>query len=313
MLRVWLSFSAAVVLLLVGCGRQPVEVEEPSLATPALAATQAERAGASAPSGGPSPAPERRQIEEHSTTLPPAVQILPPAYQEAYRLLPQGPWARQYFADSFNDFDEEQWSSMAPNQPAIGLTSAERPLEWEEEWLLTRMVQDSRAEEWLLLKLEGLGEEAARVLDAAEDGLEGLLELVETGWKNEVVEIGREWQLRFVLKDSEEDIARFLAIRRTTREMHDAQMRLGPKETIVLVFERRVCTFLMGFVVGGQHPSSDVVSEGRCDVHKAMRLAREALEANDGQAAVGEDFFRGAVEAREAREQEVLSSSSRQK
>ena len=307
-----MSFSAAVVLLLVGCGRQPIEVEEPSLAVHASSAPPTQRAGAAGPSGGLSPAPEPRQIEEHSIPLPPAVQILSPAYQEAYRLLPQGPWARQYFADSFNDFDEEQWSSMAPNQPAIGVTSAERPLEWEEEWLLTRMVQDGDAEEWLLMRLRGLGEEAARVLDASEDRLEGLLKLVETGWKNQVVEIGREWQFRFILKDSEEDIARFLAIRRTTREKMDAKMQLGPKELIVLVNELRVCTSLMDIVVGGQHPWWDVVSEGQCDVDKAARLAREALEANDGQAAVGEDFFRGAVEAREAREvPEGLSSRSR--
>ena len=83
-------------------------------------------------------------------------------------------------------------------------------------------------------------------------------------------------------------------------------MQLGPKELIVLVNERRVCTSLMDFVVGGQHPWFDVVSEGRCDVDKAMRLAREALEANDEQAAIGEDFFRGAVEAPEG-----LSSRSR--
>ncbi len=200
---------------------------------------------------------------------------------------------------------------MAPNQSAIGVTSAETPLEWEDEWLLTRMVQDSDAEEWLLLKLEGLGEEAVRVLDAAEDGLEGLLKLVEMGWKNQVVEIGREWQLRFKLNESEEEIVRLLAVRRTAREMQDAKMQLGPKELIVLLNELRVCTSLMDFVVGGQHPWFDVVSEGRCDVDKAMRLAREALEANDGHSAVGEDFFREAVEAREVREQEAQSSRSR--
>ncbi len=63
-------------------------------------------------SGGLSPASERRQIEEHSIPLPPAVQMLSPEYQEAYRLLPQGPWASKYFAQTFADFDEEQWANM---------------------------------------------------------------------------------------------------------------------------------------------------------------------------------------------------------
>ena len=201
---------------------------------------------------------------------------------------------------------------MAPNQPAIGLTSAEMPLEWEEERLLTRMVQDSDAEEWLLMKQRGLGEEAARVLDASEDRLEGLLALVETGWKNQVVDIGREWQFRFKLNESEEDTARVLASRRTTREIQDAQMALGPKEMTVLVNELRVCQELMSVVLGGgQHPWWDVVSEGRCDVDKAVRLAREALKANDGQPAVSEEDFRGIVESRESREPEVQSSRSR--
>ena len=76
------------------------------------------------------------------------------------------------------------------------------------------------------MKLQGLGEGAARVLNASDDRLEGLLALVDVGWKNQVVEIGQEWQIRFILKESEEDIARLLATRRITREIQDAQMQL---------------------------------------------------------------------------------------
>ena len=303
-----MTVSAAVVLLMVACGRESAEVEERSLTAPAPSAAPTQSEGTPSTSGKPPPMPETGQIEGHSNPLPPAVQILSPAYWEGYGLLPQGPWAQKYFAYQFNDFDPEEWARMDPNEPAIASTWKERPLEWEEEWLLTRMVQDGDTEEWLLMKLRGLGEEAASLLDASEDRLEGLLALVETGWKAQVVDIGREWQIRFILKESEEDIARLLAIRRTVREIQDAQMQVGPKEVTVLVNELRVCRLLMSDVVGPQHPWWDVVTEGRCDVDKAMRLAREALEANDGQPAYREEDFRRLVESREP---EVLSGRSR--
>ncbi len=124
-IRTWLSLSTAVLILMVGCDRQPAEVEWSHV--PSAAPTQSE--GTPGASGEPLPMPE--------------------------------------------------------------------PLEWEEEWLLTRMARDGDAEEWLLMKLQGLGEGAARVLNASDDRLEGLLALVDVGWKNQVVEIGREWQIRF--------------------------------------------------------------------------------------------------------------------
>ena len=296
-IRTWLSLSTAVLILMVGCDQQPAEVKWSHVSS--AAPTQSK--GTPGASGEPLPMPEGGQTEEHSIPLPPAVQALSTEYQEAYRLLPDGPWAREYFADYFNDFDPEEWARMAPNEPAVGVTSAERPLEWEEEWLLTRMARDGDAEEWLLMKLQGLGEGAARVLNASDDRLEGLLALVDVGWKNQVVEIGREWQIRFILKESEEDIARLLAIRRIAREMQDAQMQLGPKEITVLVNELRVCQLLMSNVVGVGRPWWEVITGGQCDVDKTVRLAREALEANDGQPAVNEEaFFRRLEESHES-------------
>ncbi len=127
--------------------------------------------------------------------LPPAIQILSPPYQKAYRLLPQGPWASEYIAYYFNDFDPEEWAKMGPIEP--GIRFMETPeLGAGEEWLLTRMVKDADTKEWLLMKVRGVGKEAARVLEASEDRLEGLRKLVEMGWEQQVMDIAREWEMR---------------------------------------------------------------------------------------------------------------------
>ncbi len=221
--------------------------------------------------------------------------------RKPYRLLPKGPWARKYLAYDFGDFDLEEWLKIDPNEPGIRLKETPPELDPAEEWLLTRMVGDSDAEEWLLTKVRGVDEEAARVIEAAEDRMEGLRKLVEMGWEEEVLEIAKTWEMR-KMELSDEQIARILKADRSLGETMGVLIQLGPKEMPIRQYELRVCALLLGLVVPDAYPWDDVIARAECDVEEAIRRAQEALKANDGQAAVSEEDFRGMVESRKTLE-----------
>ena len=81
------------------------------------------------------------------------------------------------------------------------------------------------------------------------------------------------------------------------RKITETVIQLPPREAVVRQYELEVCELMMYLVVGADQPW-DVISEGQCDVDKILSLGRQALEANRGQAVVGEEWFRESVEFR---------------
>ena len=73
-------------------------------------------AASATPTPVPSPAPtatvEPVTGSEDADSLPQFVQILSPEYHEAYRLLPDGPWARESISRQFQDFDLDEWQQL---------------------------------------------------------------------------------------------------------------------------------------------------------------------------------------------------------
>lgn len=233
-------------------------------------------------------------------SLPQGVRILSPAYHEAYRLLPNGPWARKYIARLLDDFDLEEWEQLEWNYGPWG--EAPPKLTPEKEFFqLTPMLRaaerDPEVGKWLLKKVEALDPDAARRLQSAEsisDRADVFRSLIEDD--------GREWDVEVILIEwggkeagqSDETISLIIEAARDHHEYLRVLGSLGMKERMVLHQEMEMCSLLMSTVAGEN--TTSVVTDGRCDIVKAIELAEQALQANGGRSALSEDDFRRAVE-----------------
>ena len=277
----------------------------PDAAPPATAQAEPETPAADAspePTAPPSPVPSGD--DARAALLPPAIQILSPAYQEAYRLLPDGEWAQRYFAVAyFEDFDYQEWSVMSETPPDILDISHE--LGRGTEWKLTRILRDDDEQEWFVRRIGELDADAARSFEATqaeEDRIDILRTLYEEGRKDrEIQDIIVEWEMRFGGLQGVE-LARQLEFHRDKIQRLYDLSALSPKEWTVRVHEQKVCELLAYFVIGGS--PSDVQSGADCYIEKAVSLSKQALERRGGQPIIDEDEFRemarGFVEWRNA-------------
>ena len=301
---------AAALVAALACGRTAPAASPasptPDAAPPATAQAEPETPTADAspePTFSPSPVPSGDDAQ--AALLPPAIQILSPEYQEAYRLLPDGEWAQRYFAAAyFEHFDYQEWSVMSETPPDILDISHE--LDRGTEWKLTRILRDDEAQEWFVRRIGELDADAARSFEATqaeEDRINILRTLYEEGRKDrEIQDVIVEWEMMWLEGLEGEELARLLESHRDSiKRLYDLSA-LSPKEWTVRVHELSVCELLAYFVIGGS--PSDVQSGADCDIEKAVSLSKQALERRGGQPIIDEDEFRemarGFVEWRNA-------------
>lgn len=290
---------AAVAAAVLACGSATPATSPASPtanAAPAAAQTAPETPAADAspePTFSPSPVPSGD--DARAALLPPAIQILSPAYQEAYRLLPDGEWAQRYFAAAyFNHFDYQEWSVKSETPPDILDISHE--LDRGTEWKLTRILRDDEEQEWFVRRIGELDADAARSFEATqaeEDRIDILRTLYEEGRKDrEIQDVIVEWEMRLEGLQGEE-LARQLEFHRgQIQRLYDLSA-LSPKEMTVRTHELKVCELLAYFLIGGS--PGDVAYGADCDIEKAVSLSKQALERRGGQPIIDEDEFREMV------------------
>ena len=293
---------AAVAAAVLACGSTTPAT---SPASPTANAAPAAPAADASPEPTFSPSPVPSGDDAQAALLPPAIQILSPEYQEAYRLLPDGEWAQRYFAAAyFEHFDYQEWSVMSETPPDILDISHE--LDGGTEWKLTRILRDDEAQEWFVRRIGELDADAARSFEATqaeEDRINILRTLYEEGRKDrEIQDVIVEWEMMWLEGLEGEELARLLESHRDSiKRLYDLSA-LSPKEWTVRVHELSVCEILAYFVIGGS--PSDVQSGADCDIEKAVSLSKQALERRGGQPIIDEDEFRemarGFVEWRNA-------------
>ena len=247
------------------------------------------------------PADQAETAQEDADTLPESVRMLTPAYHQAYRLLPDGPWARKYIALRLEEIESVDWESLKASYS--GPYPAPVPeMDPGEEFQLRRVLTDAGEEEWLIRKVRSLDADVARQFETTQDvteRLEALRRLVEVEGKEQgVLEIEMEWQMRLA-GNSEAEIARFLERERNSAALSEARRQWTPDEQRVGHTEITVCNAVMSYVVG-ENPGV-YGSDGRCDIDKVIAMTKEALEARDGQALYSEDDFREMVEVHTAK------------
>ncbi len=268
-------------------------------AAPAAAQTTPETPAADAsPEQTVSPSPVPSGGAADSSPLPPAIQILSPEYQEAYRLVPDGEWAQRFIADAyFGDFNYQEWSVMDETPPDIWDTP--RELDLGNEWKLTRILRDDEEQEWFVEEIRELDADAARSFEAAQaedDRLQILRTLFEEGRKDrEILDIIVQWEMRLEGLQGEE-LTRRLDLHRDWVKRFDELSMLSPKEWTVRMHELSVCELLAQFVIGERQPRA-FTSGADCDIEAAASAAKQALESRGGQPVIDEDEFRELVEA----------------
>ena len=149
-----------------------------------------------------------------ASSLPPAIQILSPAYQEAFRLLPDGEWARKLYALDFEDFDLDEWSK-SDDTPYV-VTPVPFELDRADEFNLMRVLRDEDAQDWVVEKVReldaGFGERFASAGTPSER-LEVLKQMVTTkGVEPNVLyaELFMRWQIK-ITGQGDDEIARSVA------------------------------------------------------------------------------------------------------
>ena len=278
-----LSGPFLVITLLVACYQD----SEPAMAPTLTPVRQADEADLSS---------------EDISALPPAIQILSPEYQEAYRLLPDGEWARKFHAWQFGYPQPSEWAAMDDTTP--GSPESPPELDAAAEFRLAQVLRDQDMQGWLLGKIRELDAGSAQEFDAAKTEAERL-GVFKRMVENEritprmlEIEIVSEWQNRLLGDMTEEEIERALDMERHHIETTDALGQLSWKERTVRTVENRVCEFLMWDVVG-EHDLGVVITDGECDVDAVVRLARRALESGGGQPIPTEEEYRARVESHE--------------
>ena len=286
-------FIAAVLVVAMACQQTTDPATEPGKeAEPAAAQASVDPVDEAART----PADQAETAQEDADTLPESVRMLTPAYHQAYRLLPDGPWARKYIALRLEEIESVDWESLKASYsgPYPALVPEMDP---GEEFQLRRVLTDAGEEEWLIRKVRSLDADVARQFETTQDvteRLEALRRLVEVEGKEQgVLEIEMEWQMRLA-GNSEAEIARFLERERNSAALSEARRQWTPDEQRVGHTEITVCNAVMNYVVG-ENPGV-YRSDGRCDIDKVISMTKEALDARDGQALYSEDDFREMVE-----------------
>ena len=228
--------------------------------------------------------------------LPESVRMLAPTYHEAYRLLPDGPWARKYMALRLEALESIDWEKVKASY-AGPYPKPVPEMDPGEEFQLRRVLTDAGDEEWLIRKVQSLDADSGRQFKATQDvteRLETLRRLVEVEGKEQgVLEIEMEWQMRLAGRN-EAEIARFLERERNSVALSEARLQWTPDEQRTGNTEIAVCDAVMNYVVG-ENPGV-YLPDGRCDIDKVLAMTKEALEARAGHTLYAEDDFQEMVE-----------------
>ena len=229
-----------------------------------------------------------------ASSLPPAIQILSPAYQEAFRLLPDGEWARKLYALDFEDFDLDEWSK-SDDTPNL-FTPEPLELDAGDEFNLMRVLRDENAQEWVVEKVReldaGFGERFASA-ETPSERLEVLKQMVTTkGVEPNVLyaELFMRWQIK-ITGQGDDEIARSVAWFRQGNDTSRMVLQLSAKGMPVRMNELQVCEFLMWDVVRTVD-TLDVIANGQCDVAKVVQLSKEALQPDSGKTVPTEAEYR---------------------
>ncbi|MXY44429.1 MAG: hypothetical protein F4Y50_10350 [Dehalococcoidia bacterium] len=302
--RLTVPITAVLALVvLVGCSESP----RPSVNAPnEQSGTEASASPTSVPSPSPTATVEPT-ADSDEESLPPFVQILSPEYQDAYRLLPEGPWAKEYIARQFDWFDFEKWQILEWEDSIEIETNYELDAWKELQWkrLLQEAESDSDFEEWLIGQVRGIDPKVGQQFETVKN-VSGRIDLVRKlieveGHYIDVEAILVEWEGRKV-GHSDELIAYIVE---DLRDMHETSLvwfSLQGKASDVHSAEIDICNLLMD-TVAGEHPRS-VIIDGNCEIEKAIEIAQENLAANGGQFARTEEDFRHWIEFADSVESE---------
>ena len=241
------------------------------------------------PSKGPGP-------DQSSTASPPFVLgLLPPKYQEAYELIPEGSLMREYMDSRLGSFSQEGWEAVnrEPNEP---YPQPAPELDPGEEFELTRMIRTAGGEDWFIQRLQAIDVDAAREFQAAaetDERLEVLRHLVEVDGKEDaVMELQAEWGARSA-GFTEDQVADFVQRHRDSAADRAAWRRMTPTQGYLNVAETFICGDLMNHIVGEDFRTA-VSGPAQCDIDKVIALTRAALD--EGRAATSEEDFREAID-----------------
>ena len=195
------SVPYAITVVLVGCFETPQD----SFGASAERSTQA---ASVAPTSVPSPTPtatvEPTASTENAESLPPFVQILSPEYHAAYRLLPDGPWARESISQQFQNFDLGKWRQLDWEEGFEAVFKYELDAWKKVRW--KRVLQDSEddpdVEEWLVERVRGTDPEISQqfeVVGSVSERMEVVRRLIEVeGLYVDVEGVLVEWEGRQV-------------------------------------------------------------------------------------------------------------------
>ena len=230
-----------------------------------------------------------------ASSLPPAIQILSPAYQEAFRLLPDGEWARKLYALDFEDFDLDEWSK-SDDTPYV-VTPVPFELDRADEFNLMRVLRDEDAQDWVVEKVRELDVAFGEKFEAAEtprERLDVLRQMVKTTEVEPSVldaELFTRWLLGVTSEYGENEIAQAIARQRQFNDTSRVLWELSAKGQAVRMNELQVCEFLMWDVVRTVD-TLDVIANGQCDVAKVVQLSKQALQPDSGKTVPTEAEYR---------------------
>ena len=234
--------------------------------------------------------------DQSATASPPFVLgLLPPKYQEAYQLIPEGSLMREYMDSRLGSFSQEGWEAVnrEPNEP---YPQPAPELDAGEEFELTRMIRTAGGEEWFIQRLRDIDVDAAREFQAAaeiDERLEVLRQLVEIDGKEDaVMELQAEWGARSA-GFTDDQVADFVQRHRDSAADRAAWRRMTPTQGYLNVAETFICGDLMNHIVG-EDPRTAVSGPAQCDIDKVIALTRAVLD--EGRAATSEEDFREAID-----------------
>lgn len=234
--------------------------------------------------------------------LPPSVQALPSKYQEAYRLLPSGPWAQRYYQIYFvNGWDEDAYQALDDIQPANPVRVAPTTLSGaQEEQRMVSMMEDASSAAWVQTQVERSGEGAWSVIAESETPLDGFRKLAALGWSDQIFMIGMEWELR-KQGASEDLIGKILQGQKLIRESTGALAQLSPKQQVERMWETRVCVMVLAAWNRAPEYPYQVLTDGGCDIDGALKVVYDSIASRGGAAIITEEDFQQRVEAEESR------------
>ena len=236
---------------------------------------------------------------DDASSLPPGIQMLSPAYQEAFRLLPDGSWARKLYALEFDDFGLDEWSKL-DDTPYV-VTPVPSELDAADEFNLMRVLRDEDAQEWVVERVRELDMAFGEKFEAAEtprDRLDVLRQMVKTTEVEPSVldaELFTRWLLGVTSEYGENEIAQAVARQRHFDDTGRVLWELSAKGQIARIYELRVCELLMWDVVRAED-TLDVIANGQCDVAKVVQLSKEALQPDSRKSVPTESEYRERIE-----------------